>query len=80
METRKNQKKLEQLFKGKWKLKIIHWNSGLSNFLYFPLQFIWRTLQKLAKAIINKLIQIEFIRTKKNPAYSGHIIMIANKQ
>lgn len=71
---------LKVLFKGHWKLKIIHWNTDLSNFLYFPLQFIWKTLQRFAKVIINIVIRIEFIRTKKYFPTSGHIIVIAKKQ
>ena len=71
---------LQKLFKEKWKLKIIYWNTDLSNLLYFPLQFLWRIIQKLTKLILNKLIDIEFIRTKKYSSSPGHIIVMANKR
>ena len=75
-----NQYILKNLFKRNWKLKIIHWNTDFSNLLYFPLQFIWRTLRKFAEGIINKVIEIEFIRTRKNRSDLGHLFVIANKQ
>lgn len=74
------QTSLKKLFEGKWRLKFIQWNTDLSNFLYFPLQFIWKILQKFARIIINRLIEIEFIRTEKFTSPTGHIILIARKE
>ena len=75
-----NVNSLKSLFKKNWRLTFIFWNTDLSNLLYLPLQFIWRTFRRLSRAIINKLIQIEFIRTKKKCLNQGHIIAIAHKQ
>ncbi len=75
-----NQERLEQLFKDGWLLKFIYWNNDLSNLLYFPLQFIWKLARKFAKGIINKIIEIEFIRTKKYSSTRGHIVLMAKKK
>ena len=70
---------LKKLFKGNWKLKFIYWNTDISNLSYFSLQLIWKVFQKFGRAIINKLIEIEFIRTKKYYSKPGHIVLIAKR-
>ncbi len=73
------EKELVSLFSNEWKLKIVHWDTRISSLLYFPLQLIWKFSQEFAKRIINMLIQIEFIRTKKSSSHHGHLVVIARK-
>ncbi len=70
---------LKRLFKGPWILKFLHWNTDVLYLIYFPLQLLWRFIPKFAKEIINKVIEIEFIRTRKLSTRKGHIILIAKK-
>lgn len=71
---------LQKLFCRHWKIKILYWNTDISNFLYFPIQFSWKLSQKVAKLIIHKLIELEYLRTRKNSLPRGHLIVIAKKQ
>lgn len=75
-----NRDSLKKLLKGDWNIKILYWNSALSNFLYFPLQFLWKIFQRFTKLVISRLIEIEYIRTRKNSLSQGHFIVIAKKQ
>jgi SAM-dependent methyltransferase len=74
-----NQTMLETLFQKDWKIKIVYWNTDLLNLLYFPLQFSWKVFQRFTKLIINKLIEIEYLRTRKNSLPQGHLVVIAKK-
>jgi len=74
-----NQESLKKLFKG-WTIKILYWNTDLSNLLYFPLQFLWKLFQKFTRLIINKIIEIEYIRTRKNSLPPGHLVVLARKR
>jgi len=73
-------KTLKKLFRKDWKIKIFCWNTDISNFLYFPIQFAWKLSQKVTKLIIAKLIEIEYMRTRKNSLPRGHLVIIAKKQ
>ena len=75
-----NQNTLETLFQKDWKIKILCWNTDLLNLLYFPIQFSWRVVQRFTKLVINKLIAIEDLRTRKNSLPRGHLVVIAKKQ
>ena len=75
-----NQDSLKKLFKGDWNMKVLYWNTALSNILYFPLQLLWKLFQRFTKLIINKIIEIEYMKTKKSSLPQGHFIVIAKKQ
>jgi len=75
-----NQESLKKILKGDWNIKILYWNTAFSNLLYFPLQFLWKFLQRFTKLVINKLIEIEYMRMRKNSLPQGHLIVIAKKQ
>jgi len=74
-----SRKSLINLFKEEWHVTFIKWNTAVSNVLYFPLQLLWKLVPKFAKEIINKVIEIEFIRTRKSSTNHSHIILIAKK-
>jgi 2-polyprenyl-3-methyl-5-hydroxy-6-metoxy-1,4-benzoquinol methylase len=74
------QKTLQKLFHKDWEVIVLCWNSGLSNLLYFPLQFSWKLSPNATKLIINPLIKIEYMRMRKNSLPRGHLVVIAKKQ